>query len=128
VIVTSCNVIAEDAGDLAVLIPRTAMDFIGHEHRLAVLQPPCRPRVRQSAVSFPSARRNDLLGPHCLGDIFRGRCSPAARSFSRSPLLSAGLLPLLYRAHREGLRIVLARHTVRLPVQGYNQARSAGRR
>ena len=54
-----------------------AINFIADEHRLTVLQPPYGPRVRQSAVSFPHARRKDFLGTHCLGDLFRGRCSPA---------------------------------------------------
>ena len=107
-------------GQGIVLIPWAAINFIADEHRSTVLQPPYGPRVRQSAVSFPHARRKDFLGTHCLGDLFRGRCSPAARPFSLSPFLSSGLLPLLFRPHREGLRNLLARHAAQLPLQVLN--------
>ena len=127
---------AEDAWDLAVLIPWAAIDFIGDEHRLAVLQPPYRPRVRQSAVSFPHARRKDFLGTHGLGNLLRTGGPPGLwPPLSLPPLLSSRLLPPFFCLHRERLRNLRRRwdaqllfqlldplfRRVQLPLRGHDQ-------
>src|SRR5208283_1721581 len=126
----------EDAGDLPVLIPRTAIDFIGHEYRLAVFQPPYRPRVRQSAVFFPHPRGKDFLGTHGLGDLLRTGGPPGLwPPLSLPSLLSSRLLSSCFCLHRERLRNLRRRwdaqllfqlldplfRRVQLPLRGHDQ-------
>ena len=109
---------AEDAGDLAVLTVRAAIDFVGHQHRLAVLQPPYRPYVRESAVCFRHALGKNFLGPHRLSDLLRGGPPPAPQPpLSLASFLSTGSLSLFFRPQRERLRDLLRWRAAQLLLQ-----------
>ena len=119
---------AEDAGDLAVLILRAAIDFIGHQHRLAVLQPPYRPRVRQPAVFFLHARRKDFLGPHGLGDLLRGASSARpATAFRFRRFFPRASCRCSSARTENGCETFLRRRAAQLPLPVLRSAASPGR-
>ncbi len=88
-------------GNFAVLILRSAIDFIREEYRAAVLQTPDRPRVGQCALAFGHVNGIDLLRPLGLSNLFtRAQASAPRPLFLLPRFLTSRLLALFFRTHR----------------------------
>jgi hypothetical protein len=114
---------SDHAWNLAVLIPRPAIDFVSDQHRLTVFQPPHAPRVREFAVACGDGSRKyaggkHLLRPHRQRELV-GRADPAPpqRPIALPLLPTASPLPLLLGRKRKRLRDLLGRPRGELPLQ-----------
>src|SRR3954468_23977392 len=93
----------EHARDSAIAVVRAAKNAVGNQHGPAAFQPPDRPGVGMPAVAALDPVGIDILGPFRLGDLVGGAdTATASVGFASASLLAAGLLPLLFGAHREG--------------------------
>src|SRR5580704_7737444 len=96
---------SQDAGDLAILVARTAKHAVGNQNRLTIFQPPDRPRVGQPTVTRGDAVGIDILGSLGLRDLVGGANTAASPFvFALAALLTACLLTLLFGA--QGKRFI----------------------
>jgi hypothetical protein len=95
---------AQHAGDLAILVVRTAKNAVGNQHGLAIFQTPHRPRMGQPAIAVGDAIGIDVFGPFRLRDLVSGADTATSPfGFGLASLLAAGFLALLFGAHGKGL-------------------------
>src|SRR5262249_8456992 len=93
---------SQHAGDLAIVVVRTAINAVGNQHGLALFQAPHRPRMGQPTVAVSEPVGIDLFDSLGLRDFVGGADTAASPFvFALAALPAAGLLPLLFGAHRE---------------------------
>jgi hypothetical protein len=93
---------SQHTGDLAILVVRTAINAVGNQHGLALFQTPHRPRMGQPAIAGGDAVGIDFFGPFRLRNLVGGANTAASPfGFRLVSFLAAGLLPLLFGAHRK---------------------------
>ena len=95
---------SQDAGDLAILVVRAAINAVGNQHGPAIFQTPHRPGMGQPTIAVGGASGIYLFGPFRLRDLV-GAANTAASPFGfvLAALLAAGRLAFLFGTQGKGL-------------------------